>query len=168
MNMDTLYLAGAIAIAVAAVVYVVLLQYRAYGSRKKAAVIKSAIADYFSKSGVDVTVDSVRVPDTNRFTVFIESEPMKRFRLSHIIELSLRDMVHNLHALELDKVYWRFPIKKGAPGAAGDTEKQANADDYMTEGLAYRHLPKSEVSEASWETFEQASTAGPKQIDGNG
>jgi hypothetical protein len=131
--------------------------------------VSAAIVDYFRKSEIEVKADCVPIAGTRRLTVFIESEPMKQFRLSHIIESSLRDMVHNLHRVELDKVYWRFPIRKrlagdGAP-APEDQQKKPGLDDYITEGLNYRHLPKAEVGEASIEDFEQASTSGPKHVD---
>ncbi len=95
-------------------------------------------------------------------TVFIESEPMKQMRLSHIIETSLRDLVHNLHRIELDKIYWRFPIKNRSAAGAAPRQKKLEDDNYITEGLSQRHLPKADVEDASWEHFEQVSTRGPK------
>jgi len=107
---------------------------------------------------------------------------MKRFRLSHIIEMTLCEHVRRSCSLELDKVYWRFPIKEAAqaaqsvvvPPADGNTVSVDNAsalpdgedkkpeevaDDYINEGLEnYRHIPKPEVTELSWENFEEVAT----------
>jgi len=145
-------------------VHMLILRFRKWREARNAAAIAGAIVEYFRKSRVDVSVTCIRITGTKRFTAFIESEPMKRFRLSHIIESTLRDLVHNLHGLDLDKVYWRFPIGKEAqigmmPGdPAKARDRTADDDDYITEGLThYRHLPKADVMETSWTTFEEAS-----------
>jgi hypothetical protein len=87
---------------------------------------------------------------------------MKQFRLSHIIEIALRDHVRKSCGMELDKVYWRFPIKVVPRDAAtGNTEpakRIEGADDYINEGLVhYKDLPKPEATEIPWEKFEEAS-----------
>ncbi|MDB5772647.1 MAG: hypothetical protein JWM42_3021 [Burkholderia sp.] len=122
--------------------------------RERAAITK-AIGDYFRKSGVGVAVECARMPRTGRFTVGIESEPMKRFRLSHIIESTVREHVRKTCGLEVEKVYWRFPIKEAVQAATpGDS-----ADEYINEGLEhYRHVPQPEVTELPWEHFEKMAT----------
>lgn len=123
--------------------------------KQDAAKVVKAIVDYFRKSSVGVTVDCLRVPPSRRFTVVIESEPMKRFRLSHIIESTLREHVRKTCALEVDKIYWRFPIKDGLQADA----PAANPDAYINEGLEhYRHIPVPEVTELPWEQYEKMAT----------
>lgn len=143
--------------------YAVLVRLRNRATRRKIQIVRTAIVEYFRSIDIAVEVDAAPVPGSGRLTVFIESEPMKQMRLSHIIETSLRDMVHNLHHIELDKVYWRFPIRNRPQGAAAPKEKKPeNQDDYISEGLSQqRHLPKADVEEASWDVFQQASTRGP-------
>ncbi|MDB5764967.1 MAG: hypothetical protein JWQ21_3962 [Herminiimonas sp.] len=165
-NLAILYLIAVNVIAV--MIYVAIVRIKAYRDERNISLIKKAIADYFHKSGVRVSVDCARLPGTKRFTVCIESEPMKRFRLSHIIESTLRDLVHNLHRLEIDNIYWRFPVEKSIQDAAAGkaTQPVESNDEYITQGLThyhYRHLPKAEVVEASWETFAEANVEGSEK-----
>jgi hypothetical protein len=132
--------------------------------QRKLAAIRAVLLDYFRRSGVEVSVSCARLPGTSGFTAVVESEPMKRFRLSHIIEMTLREHVRKACGLELDKVYWRFPVKQAAQNAAGAAPAEArsdeNSDEYINEGLEhYRHIPKPEVEELDWEQFEQAAIA---------
>ena len=129
--------------------------------KRKAAAITDAIVDYFRKSGVGVAVGCISPSHNDRFTAFIESEPMKRFRLSHIIEMTIREHVRKTCGLELEKIYWRFPvIKEARPEAAGGEAKpRERAAQYINEGLDhYRHIPQPEVEELPWEHFEEVIT----------
>jgi hypothetical protein len=158
LNVAVFSLAALLVIALGSYVATVELKRRA--AKRKIQVARAAIIDYFRKIDIEVEVDGTSVPGADRLTIFIESEPMKQMRLSHIIEASLRDMMHNLHGIELDKIYWRFPIKNRPQGNARPAQKKPD-DDYINEGLNLRHLPKTEVEEASWDVFQQASTRGP-------
>lgn len=137
--------------------------------------INATIIDYFRRSGVQVACDSTRLAGAKAFIAVVESEPMKRFRLSHIIEMTLRDHVRKSCGLQLEKIYWRFPIKEaGQAGQAVSVQSgvkpametvaepgkvDETSDEYINEGLEnYRHIPKPEVTELDWETFEQMST----------
>lgn len=157
------FLLLAIATLVAVLVCVAIIQLKARWQRRQVALVNATIHDYFSHSGVEVAVASANLGKDRRFTAFIESEPMKRFRLSHIIEMTLREHVAKTCKLELDKIYWRFPIREVVPAKAGaDDRATENADEYINEGLVpYRHLPKVDVHEISWETFEEFTTADP-------
>jgi len=165
---DAVYL-GILCIAaiglLAMLLYVGRLQMRASRYKRKVALVSNVLIEYFRKTGVEVSVGCVSLHENNRFTAFVESEPMKQFRLSHIIEIALRDYVQKACALELDKIYWRFPIKVAARNAsaagvaAGENKKIEGADDYINEGLVhYKDLPKFEATEIPWEKFEEAST----------
>jgi hypothetical protein len=161
--------------------YVAVAKAKARRAKRDKAAIRAAIIDYFRRSGVQVSVDCTSLGTDGRFTLVVESEPMKRFRLSHIIEMTLREHVRKTCGLELDKVYWRFPIKEAeqsavmataagaaagtapatAPGsvAPGQQKPEETSDEYINEGLEnYRHIPKPEVTELPWETFEQMAT----------
>ncbi|MDO8301115.1 hypothetical protein [Lacisediminimonas sp.] len=123
---------------------------------KGAADIAAAIRDYFRKSGVLVSAAAARLEGSANYTAMVESEPMKRFRLSHIVEKSLVEHVRKTCDLELDKVYWRFPIS--------DTQQPAESKDaYINEGLMnLNDLSKYEVVDSSIEMFTQASEKTPK------
>lgn len=140
-------------------------------TRRHAALIRNTIIDYFRRSGVEVSADATCFDGSGRYTAIVESEPMKRFRLSHIIEMTLREHVRKSCGLELDKIYWRFPIKEATqavtvqrdgeatPDNGAADQKPEETDDYINEGLEnYRHIPKPEVTELPWETFEQMAT----------
>lgn len=130
----------------------------------EAKAVEAAIIEYFRRSGVKVSAECTVLEPGSRYTVMIESEPMKRFRLSHIIEMTVREHVRKACGVEVDKIFWRFPIKDAGQGGAGDppAKKKAdeNSDEYINEGLEhYRHIPKPEVTEVPWESFEQVSSS---------
>jgi hypothetical protein len=138
------------------VAYASTIRFAAWRHKKNAAAVAQAIAGYFCRSGVGVSVECTRVPRSQRFIASIESEPMKRFRLSHIIESILREHVRKTCGAELGKVYWRFPMKEDA--AQDGAAPLRNPDEYINEGLEhYRHIPKTEATELPWEHFEKMS-----------
>lgn len=122
-------------------------QARSLDTNAEAEAVASAIRDYFRKSGVSVNAAATRLAASTSYTAMVESEPMKRFRLSHIVEKSLAEHVRKTCDLELEKVYWRFPIKS-AP-------QPADKDQYINEGLMnLKDLSQYELSEGSIEMFE--------------
>jgi hypothetical protein len=140
------------------VAYALAVKMKAGREKRNIQAIRSAIIDYFRRSGVEVSVVCIR-SGAATYTAMVESEPMKRFRLSHIIEMTLREHVRKSGNLELDKIYWRFPVKQ-----ADQTKVDPNSDEYINEGLEhYRHIPKPEVEELPWEHFEKEL-----KKDGNG
>jgi hypothetical protein len=175
----TLTLAALVAaLLIGILAYAVAAKLKAARNRRHVAVIRAAIIDYFRRSGVQVSANCASLDGNHHFVAVVESEPMKRFRLSHIIEMTLREHIRKTCGLELDKIYWRFPIKdaeqattapapsegKQAEGeaAGNDGRKRDEAsDEYINEGLEhYRHIPKPEVTELPWETFEEVATIG--------
>lgn len=148
----------------ASLAYVVALKQRVRKEERNIAAVNVLIVEYFRKTGVEVSVGCIRLMGNKRITALIESEPMKRFRLSHIIEMTLRDHVQKSCGLDLEKIYWRFPIKEATRDAsvaaqAAGTKPAAGTDEYINEGLVhYKDLPKVEVTEISWDKFEEATT----------
>lgn len=143
------------------IAYAVTGKLRQRRNRRNIDAITAAALDYFRKSGVGVAIACISPQQNNRYTAVIESEPMKRFRLSHIIETTLRDHVRKTCGLELEKVYWRFPIReeiREAAASAQDGRPDAVPDEYINEGLEhYKDIPKMEVTELPWEQFEQVT-----------
>jgi hypothetical protein len=168
----TLTLLAVVAVLVAGIVaFVANGRLKAARKQRNIKAIRATIIDYFRRSGVEVSADCTDFRGNGAYVAIVESEPMKRFRLSHIIEMTLREHVRKACDLELDKIYWRFPIKEAAqsaPGAAArdddrtdhaETKAPEQSDDYINEGLEhYRHIPKPEVEELPWESFEQVTT----------
>lgn len=154
--------------------YLILVIRKRRLEQKNVAAITAALTEYFQRTGVKVTADCAILRGHGQYTAVIESEPMKRFRLSHMIESALRDHVRKTCNLDLEKVFWRFPINESiqegpASGLAepGRTKTAGKSDEYINEGLEYyKYIPKVEVTELPWEKFEEASTIGPKNSSG--
>lgn len=169
MTLDTdavaLILLAVLAVLVLGIgVYAASVKSKAAKKQRGIAAVRGTIIEYFRRSGVTVSADCVLTED-GRYTALVESEPMKRFRLSHIIEMTLREYVRKAAGVELDRIYWRFPVKEevqeavqaaAAPAAstnsapvapaateaaraAPDAEKQGKpgelSDEYINEGL---------------------------------
>lgn len=143
---------------------VVWFKKRTRRKQKRIARINASILEYFDRSGIKVKVGSVSLQDNGEFTAFVESEPMKQFRLSHIIEMTLREHIAKTCRLQLEKIYWRFPIAEKPQDKTAKPRDET--DDYINEGLVrYKDLPKSEVSEISWELFQELSVTEPGKIE---
>ena len=120
--------------------------------------VAAAIRDYFRKSGVAVSASATRLDGSTHYTAMVESEPMKRFRLSHLVEKSLVEHVRKACDLELEKVYWRFPI-------SSTPQPVDNKDAYINEGLMnLNDLSNYEVVDSSIEMFTEASREAPKKL----
>lgn len=132
----------------------------------------AAIAEYFSRSGANVGARCLAIDPGRGYTVLIESEPLKRFRYSHIVEASLIDHVLKKTGLRIDKVYWRFPLSS-APAAVAQTAPGSAAprlDEYAAEGMSrLRSKHEYTVAEESWGEFERAlnpDTETPPEVTG--
>ncbi|MES2534735.1 MAG: hypothetical protein V4632_02585 [Pseudomonadota bacterium] len=155
-DLTLLYFVGVNFLAI--LIYVFILKHRSRSEARNIRRVSNAITDYFLKSGVAVSVSSHRLADKKSYTAFIESEPMKRFRLSHIVEMTLNDHVQRTCGLELDKVYWRFPVKAVKQEGAQEGSPKKVEDDYINEGLLnLKDLSTYEVEDSSYETFEHVS-----------
>jgi hypothetical protein len=144
---------------VALLIYVLALKHRARRLARSIDSISAAIVDYFQADGIAVRVDCVPGRGAAGFIAFVESEPMKRFRYSHIVEASLRVHVRRTCKEDLDRIFWRFPIHgKGAAGEAGVREMDIpddRHDEYILEGLeALRKKGAYDIREGTWEEFE--------------
>lgn len=121
--------------------------------------VAAAVVDYFAHSGVRVGARCL--PIGERYLVLVESEPLKRFRYSHIVEVSLIAHVEKTLGLQVDRVFWRFPLPVGTAAAqdAADVRAAPSEDEYVAEGLrAAKTNPEYHVAEDSWEQFEKART----------
>lgn len=131
---------------------------------REAATIRAAVIEYFRRSGVQVEAECTVLEPGGRYIVMVESEPMKRFRLSHIIEMTVREHVRKTCGVEVGKMYWRFPIKEAEHTVStqpSEKKPEQASDEYINEGLEhYRHIPKPEVTEVPWESFEQVASPG--------
>ncbi|MHB0974975.1 MAG: hypothetical protein ACYC0P_12095 [Thiobacillus sp.] len=167
-DLTLLYLFAANVVAILG--YVLVLKHRARRLAHSIKSVSAVIVDYFRADGIEARVECVPSQDARGFIAFIESEPMKRFRYSHIIEASLRVHVQRTCKEELDRIFWRFPIQgKDRTVEAGIREMDVpddRHDEYIREGLeALRKKGAYDIREGSWEEFENTvikSDAGQK------
>ncbi|MDB5761769.1 MAG: hypothetical protein JWQ21_764 [Herminiimonas sp.] len=138
-NLSIMYFVAANVIAILA--YVLTVKYRVRRNQRNLDVLTNAIVQYFRLTGVEVSVNCTSLANDKHFIAFIDSEPMKRFRLSSMIEMSLMDHISTTCDLKLDTVYWRFKIRKGV-----------RDDEYIRDGLA-----SYELEESTLEDFNTAS-----------
>mgnify|MGYP003497925626 FL=1 len=124
--------------------------------------IVHAVKEYFARSGAEISAQCH--PMHGRFLVLVESEPLKRFRYSHIVEASLISHVEKALGLHVDRVFWRFPLPTGASSAqdAADTKSVQNEDEYVVQGVRQAITnPNHHVAEDSWDQFEKARQVEP-------
>ncbi|MEW6131586.1 MAG: hypothetical protein AB1591_00260 [Pseudomonadota bacterium] len=156
-DLSLLYLVALNVIAILG--YVLLLKHRARRQQDKTTKVTAAIDRYFRADGIEVGVEAIPRPGGRSYIAFVESEPMKRFRYSHIIEITLRMHVRHECGVELERVFWRFPIR-GTGQAAEDAVRSMEAseqeqDEYIRAGLDLRKQKGYDISESSWEEFQK-------------
>ncbi|MEW5887907.1 MAG: hypothetical protein AB1768_02490 [Pseudomonadota bacterium] len=163
--MSTIYLVAVALLGLAA--WAGYVNYRSRRMRKAMETVTAAIVDYFARSRVAVSAGCIAAgtPRTPSFIAFVESEPLKRFRYSHIVEASLIDHIQRKTGLQVEKVYWRFPLS-ARPGGDATAPAASTPDDYVAEGLSRLKTGHDyEVEEGSWGDFEQALKPGGTERD---
>lgn len=148
--------------------------------------VAAAITSYFLQGSVKVAARCLAQPKDKHFLAFLDSEPHKRFRYSHIVEAVLISHIEKTMDLHIDRVYWRFPLPEqpqtespsvapfiaaAAPNAAAQTKTdiqsaaeksiKAQEDEYITQGLLRAKVRHDYlVDEGSWDLFEKAMQEG--------
>ncbi len=123
--------------------------------------IAEVVNEYFARSNAEVSAQCHLVH--GRFLILIESEPLKRFRYSHIVEASLINHVDKALGLHVHSVFWRFPLPAGdsSPRATADAKQAPREDEYIIQGLREAKTnPDYHVAEDSWDQFEKAQLSG--------
>jgi hypothetical protein len=139
--------------------YVLLLKQRARRLVQNTRAVTNAIVDYFRADGIEVAAEAIPRPGGKSYIAFVESEPMKRFRYSHIIEITLRMHIRHECGVELERIFWRFPIRgrgQAAEAAVREMEiTEGDQDQYIREGLDLKKEKGYDIHESSWEEFEK-------------
>ena len=116
--------------------------------------ISDFIVQYFSNSGTAVQVTMTPTPN-GCFIAMVESEPLKRFRYSNIIESNLINHILKLTGHIVEKIYWRFPVMLSKDTVVTfEGEEQAEKDLYFAEPAIAQSHSEYNVAEVSWEQFE--------------
>jgi hypothetical protein len=147
--------------------YVLLLKRRARRLEQSTRAVAHSIIDYFRADGIEVAVEAIPRPGGKSYIAFVESEPMKRFRYSHIIEITLRMHIRHECGVELERIFWRFPIR-GRGQAAEEAVREMeitdeDQDHYIREGLDLKKEKGYDIHESSWEEFERTIIRTKKQ-----
>ena len=157
MNSAVLVVGLTLILASAAAAYAHLRQGRQRKAEADAERIALTVKDYFAKSSAEISARCY--PVEGRFLVLVESEPLKRFRYSHIVEAALIGHVDKALGLRIDRVFWRFPLPVGAasPQDTADPKPAAREDEYIVQGIRQAAAnPDYHVAEDSWDQFEKA------------
>ncbi len=147
---------------IVAIDIMVLLIYILYIFHKNRALEKSIqnitdfITEYFTHTGADVRVTCFKLDGYKRFVTLIESQPLKRFRYSNVLENNLISHIFQKTGNTVEKIYWRFPVEIHKEELAAETQNEAITDDsYFVDIQAKADAGATyKVSEASWDEFK--------------
>ncbi len=140
--------------------YVLVVKHKARVIRRNGALVSTTIVDYFRETGTEVGVEAISKASGRRFVALVSSKPSKRFLNSHIVEMVLIAQVRKVCGLDLEKVYWCFPVKERQDFAQRDQARAdelatAKADDYFDKRTSMLAKPPGyKVNEVSHERFE--------------
>ena len=147
---------------IVAIDIIVLLIYILYIFHKNRVLEKSIknitdfITEYFTHTGADVRVTCFKLDGYKRFVTLIESQPLKRFRYSNVLENNLISHIYQKTGNTVEKIYWRFPVEIHKDQIIAEARKEAISDDsYFVDIQATADASSTyKVSEASWDEFK--------------
>jgi hypothetical protein len=117
--------------------------------------ITDFITDYFLNTGADVHVRCFKIDGNRRYVTLIESQPLKRFRYSNVLESNLIGHVFKVTGNIIEKIYWRFPVQLNQNTMAAEEHANPEDDLYFSE---VHKLTESKaeynVNEVSWDEYE--------------
>lgn len=144
---------------------VILLSYVLYLFHKKRELEKATqlitefITDYFTHTGAEVRVSCYQLEGMKRFVTLIESQPLKRFRYSNVLENNLIAHIYQKTGNTVEKIFWRFPVIMHQDAVVDEPKSGLESDDtYFLDVPSSNALnPSYKVSEASWDEFKSST-----------
>jgi len=141
---------------------VILLSYVLYLFHKKRELEKATqnitdfISDYFTHTGAEVRVSCYQLEGMKRFVTLIESQPLKRFRYSNVLENNLIAHIYQKTGNTVEKIFWRFPVVMHQESIMEDPKSSVEGEDnyFLDVGSTNFKTPTYNVSEASWDEFK--------------
>ncbi len=141
---------------------VILLSYVLYLFHKKRELEKATqhitefITDYFTHTGAEVRVSCYQLEGMRRFVTLIESQPLKRFRYSNVLENNLIAHIYQKTGNTVEKIFWRFPVVMHQESMVDDEKSGLESDDAYFLDVPSTNFgsPTYKVSEASWDEFK--------------
>jgi hypothetical protein len=151
-----------LAVYIVAADIVILLAYILYAFNKKRLLDKSIknitefIELYFMNTGAEVQVTCFKLKGDKRFVALIQSQALKRFRYSNILESNLISHIFDVTGNTVEKIYWRFPVKLTKDLLVATEGSSLDSDDsYFSDGYAMAEAAKEyKVSEMSWDQYQ--------------
>jgi hypothetical protein len=121
--------------------------------------ITEFITDYFTHTGAEVRVSCYQLDGMKRFVTLIESQPLKRFRYSNVLENNLIAHIYQKTGNTVEKIFWRFPVVMHGESIADDDKFGVESDDaYFLDVPSKDYQTSSyKVSEASWDEFKSST-----------
>ncbi len=117
--------------------------------------ITEFIQEYFMGTGAEVQVTCFKLEGDKRFVALVQSEPLKRFRCSNVLEENLITHIFEITGNVVEKIYWRFPVNLTKDVLAAAAKNNLESDDsYFLEGQAIANVANTyKVSELSWDQY---------------
>jgi hypothetical protein len=124
--------------------------------------ITEFVEEYFMNTGARVHVTCFKLDGNKRFIVLIQSQALKRFRCSNILESNLIAHIYEITGNNVEKIYWRFPISLNKDSIAAEEEPSQEAEDmYFSDVYATAEAAKKyKVSEVPWDQFDDPKKNG--------
>lgn len=171
----------AIAIAVATVIAAASIIFTSLLRDKRRAEIEDEVAkaaqEYLSRFEIRARIVASTLPN-NRIVLMVETPPHKKLRFSYIIEQPIKQFVLKQTQIEVDRMFWRFPMQPkntqapdvqygatptitptpqaDATQAAASSESESKATGHEDED-EYFHGQSYQIEEVSWEDFSTVS-----------
>lgn len=119
--------------------------------------ITDFIKDYFMHTGAEVQVTCFKLDGNRRYVTLIESQPLKRFRYSNVLESNLIGHVFKVTGNVIEKIYWRFPVQLNQNAIAVEEKTNTEDDLYFSEvHTLAESRAEYNVNEVSWDEFERS------------
>ena len=144
---------------IALLAYVLFIKYQKRNRDRAMALIRSQILAFFGAAGIQVEVACFTSDNTRKFTVCIDSQAVKKFKFSNVVEMVLIRYLARTTGIPVERIYWRFSMPAENEGAM-----LSPIDTMATEGIGFKgnfgeeEFPEDayKVAETSWDNFERA------------
>lgn len=146
-----------------AIIYLIMRRVRAHRLELTKDRIVGVVAAYFTETNVAVRAEAIALPVEGHFILIADTEPIKRFRYSHIVEMVLIEKVKQATGQTVDSVYWRFPLPVHDEEAVKTPKNimippwhAPMVDAYLEYGLKLLRAPEGmEVHKDTWAHFQE-------------
>jgi hypothetical protein len=150
-------------VVIALLAYVLLIKYRKRKIARDVALVRSQILAFFGAAGMQVEVSCYTADNTRKLTVCIDSQPVRKFKFSNLVEMVLIRYLSRTTSVPVERIYWRFSMPTENTGEM-PTPSESPIESMATEGAELKDDFEDEMSmadaykvaETSWDQFERA------------